>query len=245
MTARRPTDTDPPAPAEPDAKEQIDVRPGYIPEVFKKRTPQTKGERYAAYQAKAHAPAPKGEDTQELPSRVLLDETRNDGFSGEEIRQILKEKDAQRARRQKTFVVEPETERSRSRILLYVLGAVVLLVLAVAAIVSMRPSSTTNPLPASATTTTGSAPTVAETAALSAASTVPTVAASESTAIPTAAVSSTASSASRPSSPTATAGTHAATSSTATSMTTHPLSSAAPSSSASSHHSDDWPRIAP
>lgn len=229
---RRPEDTDPlPAPAKA-SDERADIRPGYTPEVFKSKGAQSNGEANAVYQGKAHAPHA-GVDTQELQPAVVIDQTRKEGFSGSEIRAIVKELEVERQREKKTVLVEaaPTIPRQRTGMIVLVIG--ILLVLLIGFVIFKSQSNPTQDIPsASAAVASSSAPTsdssqhdVTPTTTASAVSTnpIPTSTAQSSSTAPTASAIPTQS--------------HL--------TATHPTASASapshPDSSASAHHAGDVP----
>src|ERR1017187_8979356 len=108
MNDRRNT-TDPLFPPPPKAAEKEEKAPekpleigvGYTPDVFKVKTAESKGHANAAYQGAARAPR-SGEDTQKLQPPVVIDETKQERFSGREIRELMKEIEVERQREGET-----------------------------------------------------------------------------------------------------------------------------------------------
>lgn len=232
---RRPGDTEPLPPA-PTGEDDVDIHPGYTPDAFKKRTAQSHGEAAAAFQSDARSPA-KGGDTQDLKPPVLIDVTKEEGFSGDEIRKLVAEMEVERQRGRKTVVVEKAPPvvpvvRPRRFLLLALLG---LALVGVAVVIAITAAHRTN------ATTPSDAPTASASAV---ATQTPPSATSAVLPIETSASSSPSASAVAPTAPVTTASapsirvsasSHAVASSTPTAH-----ASSTPSASAS-HHATDVP----
>ena len=240
MNDRRNT-TDPLFPPPPKAAEKEEKAPekpleigvGYTPDVFKVKGAESKGHANAAYQGAARAPR-SGEDTQKLQPPVVIDETRQEGFSGREIRELMKEIEVEKQREGETVSIEaapkPATRRS---------GVVVLLAIAVVLLLGGLVVAFAKPHDV-APTVASSSPVPTTPAASAASSNVPAIAstdvvASVATAISTTpiAVSSHSLSVTTSQVPTASTTKHSASSGTVTTASA-PVAST-PSSAPSSH----------